>query len=78
MGSTTLSVDTYTSLTLEGIETSVFIGADDDASLVSVEYWEDILENVILSLYQTDSSSIISDSSIIREYADSVGITFSK
>jgi MoxR-like ATPase len=38
----------------------------------------DILENVILSLYQTDSSSIISDSSIIREYADSVGITFSK
>ena len=47
MGSTTLSVDTYTSLTLEGIETSVFIGADDDASLVSVEYWEDILENVI-------------------------------
>jgi hypothetical protein len=47
MGSTTLSVDTYTSLTLEGIETSVFIGTDDDASLVSVEYWEDILENVI-------------------------------
>ena len=37
-----------------------------------------ILENVILSIYQTDSSSIISDASIIREYADSVGIKFSK
>ena len=48
----------------------------DVVPLVSKFTIGQILENVILSIYQTDSSSIISDASIIREYADSVGITF--
>lgn len=33
-----------------------------------------IIDNVILSIFKTGSSSIINDSSIIREYADSIGV----
>tara|TARA_R110002012_G_scaffold313697_1_gene525485 strand:+ start:2406 stop:3221 length:816 start_codon:yes stop_codon:yes gene_type:complete len=33
-----------------------------------------VVDNVILSIFKTGSSSIINDSSIIREYADSLGV----
>jgi|TARA_R100000005_G_C4973777_1_gene185831 MoxR-like ATPase len=33
-----------------------------------------IVDNVILSIFKTGSNSIINDSSIIREYADSLGV----
>ena len=34
----------------------------------------EILDNVILSLFQQDSSAILNDANIIREYADSLGV----
>jgi len=35
---------------------------------------QQVVDNVILSIFQTGSSSIINDASIIREYADSLGV----
>jgi MoxR-like ATPase len=35
-----------------------------------------ILNNVLLSMYEEDSSSVMNDSNIIREYADSIGVFF--
>ncbi len=34
----------------------------------------EILDNVILSIFQQDSSNILNDANILREYADSLGI----
>jgi hypothetical protein len=34
----------------------------------------EILDNVLLSVFQQDSSSIINDANILREYADSLGV----
>ena len=34
----------------------------------------EVLDNVILSLFQQDSSAILNDANIIREYADSLGV----
>lgn len=34
----------------------------------------DILGNVILSMFEEDSSSVVSDANILREYADSIGV----
>jgi hypothetical protein len=33
-----------------------------------------ILDNVLLSMYEEDSCSVMNDSNIIREYADSIGV----
>jgi len=33
-----------------------------------------ILNNVLLSMYEEDSCSIVNDANIIREYADSLGL----
>ena len=35
---------------------------------------KDILNNVLLSMYEEDSCSVINDANIIREYADSLGM----
>lgn len=34
----------------------------------------DILNNVILSMFEEDSSNVVSDANILREYADSIGV----
>lgn len=34
----------------------------------------DILSNVILSMFEEDSSNVVSDANILREYADSIGV----
>lgn len=43
-------------------------------SLLSAFTIPDILNNVLLSMYEEDSCSIINDANIIREYADSIGV----
>ena len=35
---------------------------------------KDILDNVILSMFKQDSSNILNDANILREYADSLGV----
>lgn len=35
---------------------------------------KDILNNILLAMYEEDSSSVLNDANIIREYADSIGI----
>ena len=35
---------------------------------------KDILNNILLAMYEEDSSSVVNDANIIREYADSIGI----
>ena len=46
----------------------------DTIPLVATFSMKDIMETVILSQFSQDSSSIINDANIIREYADSLGI----
>ena len=46
----------------------------DVLPLVTTFNMKDIMETVILSQFSQDSSSIINDANIIREYADSLGI----
>tara|TARA_R110000744_G_scaffold15182_2_gene42650 strand:- start:1971 stop:2945 length:975 start_codon:yes stop_codon:yes gene_type:complete len=46
----------------------------DCLPLVTTFSMKDIMETVILSQFSQDSSSIINDANIIREYADSIGI----
>jgi len=46
----------------------------DTLPLVQTFSMKDIMETVILSQFAQDSSSIINDANIIREYADSLGI----
>lgn len=46
----------------------------DTLPLVKEFKMKDIMETVILSQFSQDSSSIINDANIIREYADSIGI----
>tara|TARA_R110000744_G_scaffold300536_1_gene409681 strand:- start:344 stop:1153 length:810 start_codon:yes stop_codon:yes gene_type:complete len=46
----------------------------DTLPLVQTYSMRDIMETVILSQFSQDSSSIINDANIIREYADSLGI----
>jgi len=35
---------------------------------------KDILNNVLLAMYEEDSCSVVNDANIIREYADSIGV----
>ena len=42
--------------------------------LMSTFTLKDILNNVLLAMYEEDSCSVINDANIIREYADSIGI----
>ena len=46
----------------------------DVLPLMSKFSLRDILDNVILSIFEQDSSSIVSDANILREYADSLGV----
>ena len=47
----------------------------DVISLVKTGFkMKDILDHAILSQYEQDSSTIVNDANIIREYADSVGV----
>ena len=46
----------------------------DVLPLVGQFNMSDILDNVLLSVFQQDSSSIINDANILREYADSLGV----
>jgi len=46
----------------------------DVLPLVNDFSMSEILDNVLLSVFQQDSSSIINDANILREYADSLGV----
>ena len=44
------------------------------AELTKTFELKDILDNVILSMFKQDSSNILNDANILREYADSLGV----
>jgi MoxR-like ATPase len=47
----------------------------DTLSLIKADFGvRDILDHAILSQYEQDSSTIVNDANILREYADSIGV----